>query len=147
MVKVCAQGIINEVWPTLNGSALVVHPPLKGKSTVILPWQAIFKNFSPTKVGGNGSLFTPPLIECFLLSSMHIWKHKKYSLLRRIIRCGCNKFFLKSSCGYACLIIRARPLCLWCSVYPTSLEGGQPTRQHCVVYFHVKVIKDHQDIR
>lgn len=44
------------------------------------------------------------------------------------------------------LLIRARPLCLWCSVYPTSLEGGQPTRQHCVVYFHVKVSKDHQDI-
>ena len=29
-------------------------------------------------------------------------------------------------------------LCLWESVYPTSLEGGQPIRQHCVVYFHIK---------
>ena len=52
-------GRIYEVWPTFHGSALVLHPPLKGKSTVILPWRAIFKNFSPTKVGGNGSLFTP----------------------------------------------------------------------------------------
>ena len=48
-----------EVWPTFHGSALVLHPPLKGKSTVILPWQAIFKNFSPTKVRGHGSLFIP----------------------------------------------------------------------------------------
>ena len=40
-------------------AALVFHPPLKGKSTVILPWRAIFKNFSPTKVGGSESLFTP----------------------------------------------------------------------------------------
>ena len=54
-----AQGRIYEVWPTFHGSSLVIQPPLKGKSTVILPWQAIFKNFSPTKVGGNGSLFIP----------------------------------------------------------------------------------------
>ena len=43
-------GRIYEVWPTFHGSVLVLHPPLKGKSTVILPWRAIFKNFSPTKV-------------------------------------------------------------------------------------------------
>ena len=55
-------GRIYEVWPTFHGSALVLHPPLKGKSTVILPWQAILKNFPPTKVGGNGSLFTPEVL-------------------------------------------------------------------------------------
>ena len=59
-------GRIYEVWPTFHGSALVFHPPLKGKSTVILPWRAIFKNFSPTKVGGNGSLFTPAKLEMSL---------------------------------------------------------------------------------
>ena len=53
MVKVYAQGKIYKVWPTFHDSALVVHPPLKGRSTVILPWRAIFKKFSPTKVGGT----------------------------------------------------------------------------------------------
>ena len=63
-------GRIYEVWPTFHSSALVIHPPLKGKSTVILPWRAIFKNFSPTKVGGNGSLFTPGLMgsACFAVA-------------------------------------------------------------------------------
>ena len=38
------------------------------------------------------------------------------------------------------------PLCLWESVYPTSLERGQPQRQHCVVYFHIKVEQSHGDM-
>lgn len=40
-----------------------------------------------------------------------------------------------------------KPLCLWESVYPTSLEGGQPVRQHCVVYFHIKVDVRHRDLQ
>ena len=59
MVKVYTQGRIYKVWPTFLGSSLVIHLSLKSKSAVILPWRAISKNFSPTKVGGNGSLFTP----------------------------------------------------------------------------------------
>ena len=72
-----ALGRIYDAWPTFHGSALVIHPPLKGKSTVILPWRAFFKNFSPTKVGGNGSLFTPdPLLIAKGhndLTRTHVW--------------------------------------------------------------------------
>ena len=64
----------------IHGSAqvqFVVHLPLKGKSTVILPQQAIFKNFSPIKVGGNGSLFTPATTTC-TKSSWHIFSSHSY---------------------------------------------------------------------
>ena len=43
-------------------------------------------------------------------------------------------------------VTQSRPLCLWESVYPTSLEGGQPRRQHCVVYFLVKVDRAHDEL-
>ena len=39
------------------------------------------------------------------------------------------------------------PLCLWESVYPTTLKKGEPKRQHCVVYFHIKVEKHSKELQ
>jgi len=44
-------------------------------------------------------------------------------------------------------VVGSNPLCLWESVYPTSLEKGDPQRQHCVVYYHIQVDKNHNDLK
>ena len=46
-----------------------------------------------------------------------------------------------------CNLQKSQPICMWESVFPTSLEDGEPRRHDVVVYLHVRVNQSSQELQ